>query len=166
MTDFLPAGSHIWVPGLIILVGTIGIVIPILPGLFVTLLGALLWAFETGGTTAWVVFGVCTLWFMGGVAGQYLIPGRRLKAEGVSTLGLVFAVVCGIVGMFVIPVVGFFVGFVLGLFLLAYLPQRDRTLAWRRTKSALRAIVASIGIELIAAVLIALTWGIGVVLTT
>jgi uncharacterized protein YqgC (DUF456 family) len=163
---FLPAGTQVWVPALIILVGTIGIVIPVLPGLFVTLLGTLLWAYETGGGTAWTIFGICVLWFVAGVAGQYLIPGRRLKAEGVSTLGLVFAAVCGIVGMFVIPVVGFFVGFVLGLFLLAYLPRRDRTLAWRRTKVALRAIATSIGIELVAAVLIALTWVVGVALTS
>ena len=51
-------------------------------------------------------------------------------------------------------------------FLLAYLPRRDRTLAWRRTKVALRAIATSIGIELVAAVLIALTWVVGVALTS
>ena len=67
--------------------------------------------------------------------------------------------------MFLIPVVGFFVGFVLGLFVLAYLPQRDGAVARRRTKAALKAIMTSIGIELIAAVLIAVTWVVGVVIT-
>lgn len=165
MNGLLPESTHIWAPGLIILIGIVGIVVPVLPGLLVTLLGVLLWAWETGGTTAWVIFGIAALWFVAGVAGQYLIPGKKLKAEGVSTPGLLFAALCGIIGMFVIPLVGFFIGFILGLFLLAYLPRRDAALAWRRTKAALKAIATSIGIELIAAILIALTWVIGVLLT-
>jgi hypothetical protein len=67
--------------------------------------------------------------------------------------------------MFVIPIVGFFVGFVLGLYVQAWLPRRDSTAAWSRTKVALTAILTSIGIELIAAILIALTWVVGLVLS-
>ncbi len=165
MTGLVPEGAQIWVPALIIIIGIVGIVVPVIPGLFVVLCGVLLWAWETGTTTSWIVFGVVTLLFAAGLAGQYLLPGKRLKAEGVSTSGLVFAAICGLVGMFVVPIVGFFLGFVLGLFLLAYLPRREGALAWRRTKAALRAILTSIGIELIAAVLMALTWVIGVIAT-
>lgn len=166
MSDVLPAGAHIWVPALIILAGMIGVVIPVLPGLFLTLLGVALWAWEVDSTPGWVVLGVCALWFVLGLAGQYLVPGRRLRSEGVRTGSLLLAVVGGLVGMVVIPVVGFFVGFVLVLYLLAWLPRRDTEAAWRRTKSALRAVATSIGIELVAAVCIAVTWVAGVVLTT
>lgn len=165
MSGFLPEGTTTWVPGLIILIGMLGIVVPVLPGLLLTLLGVLIWAIDMPGTTPWVVFGLCCVWFAAGLAGQYLIPGKRLKADGVGTGSLVIAALCGIAGMFLIPVVGFFVGFVLGLFVLAYLPQRDGAVAWRRTKAALKAIMTSIGIELIAAVLIAVTWVVGVVIT-
>ena len=165
MSGILPEQAHLWAPALLMLIGIVGIVVPVLPGLLVTLLGVLLWSYETGTTGGWIVFAICCVLFLAGVAGQYLIPGKRLKAEGVSTGGLVLAALCGVVGMFVIPLVGFFVGFVLGLFLLAYLPRRDSAAAWRRTRTALRAILTSIGIELIAAVLIVLTWVIGVIVT-
>ena len=165
MTGLLPEGAPIWAPALIMLIGIVGIVVPVLPGLLITLLGVLLWAFETGTTAAWIVFAICAVLFVSGVAGQYLIPGKRLKAEGVSTGALVLAALCGIAGMFVIPIVGFFVAFVVGLFLQAYLPRRDTAAAWRRTKAALRAILTSIGIELIAAILIVITWVIGLIFT-
>ena len=106
---------------MIILIGMLGIVVPVLPGLLLTLLGVLIWAIDMPGTTPWVIFGLCCVWFAAGLAGQYLIPGKRLKADGVRTGSLVIAALCGIAGMFLIPVVGFFVGFVLGLFVLAYL---------------------------------------------
>lgn len=165
MTGLVPEGANIVAPAAIIVVGILGIIVPVLPGLFITLLGVLLWSWETGTTASWTIFGLCTLWFVLGIAGQYLIPGKRLKADGVSTASLLLAALCGIVGMFVIPIVGFFVGFVLGLYVQAYLPRRDAAAAWQRTKVALRAILTSIGIELIAAILIAFTWVIGVVLT-
>ena len=133
MSGFLPEGTTTWVPGLIILIGMLGIVVPVLPGLLLTLLGVLIWAIDMPGTTPWVIFGLCCVWFAAGLAGQYLIPGKRLKADGVRTGSLVIAALCGIAGMFLIPVVGFFVGFVLGLFVLAYLPQQwgHATLAQR-----------------------------------
>ena len=73
------------VPPLLIIIGILGIVVPVLPGLFITLVGAFVWALITGSTTGWVFFGVCVLWFAAGIAGQYLIPGRRLRQEGIGT---------------------------------------------------------------------------------
>jgi uncharacterized protein YqgC (DUF456 family) len=125
----------------------------------------LLWSWETGTTLSWTIFAVCAVWFVAGLTGQYLIPGKRLKSDGVTTKALLLAALTGIVGMFVIPIVGFFVGFVLGLYVQAWLPRRDSTAAWSRTKVALTAILTSIGIELIAAILIALTWVVGLVLS-
>ena len=71
----------------------------------------------------------------------------------------------GIIGMFVIPVVGFVVGFVLGIFLVEQGRSRDRAQAWTRTKHPLKAVLTSMGIELCAGVLIAITWVIGVLAT-
>lgn len=158
----LTGAEQVWIPALLIAVGMVGIVVPVLPGLLLTLLAVLLWAWSVGGTGAWVVFGICVIWFAAGVTGQYLIPGKRLKAEGVGTGQLVIAVVTGLVMIFVIPIVGFFVGFVGALFLMAWNQSHDLSAAWRRTRSALRAVLTSVGIELLAAVAIALTWTVGV----
>jgi hypothetical protein len=68
------------------------------------------------------------------------------------------------VGFFVIPVIGLLVGFPVGV----YLAERRRVgadAAWPSTRAALRAMGASILIELLAGLLATATWVTGVVLT-
>jgi uncharacterized protein YqgC (DUF456 family) len=163
--NLLTEGTEVWVPAILIIVGIVGIVVPVVPGLLVAVLGVLLWAAETGGSTAWTIFVLCLALYVAGLTFQFLVPGRRLRRQGVRTSTLLLAVVLGIVGMFVIPVVGFFVGFVLGIYLVEHGRSRDRAQAWSRTKHALTAIAMSMGIELCAGLLIATTWVIGVVAT-
>ncbi|KGN38505.1 DUF456 domain-containing protein [Knoellia subterranea] len=163
--NLLPEGTTVWVPAILIFVGIVGIVVPVIPGLLVAVLGVLLWAWETGGATAWTFFGICLAIYLAGVATQFLVPGKRLRQQGVKTTTLLLAVLLGIVGFFVIPVVGFFVGFVLGIFLVEQGRSLDRAQAWDRTKHALKAIALSMGIELCAGLLIAVTWVIGVLAT-
>lgn len=163
--NLLPEGTSVWVPAILILVGIVGIVVPVVPGLLLALLGVLLWAYETGGTTAWTVFGVCVVVYLTGVVIQFLVPGRRLRAQGVTTSTLLLAVLLGVIGMFVIPVVGFVVGFVGGIFLVEQGRSRDRAQAWARTRNAVVAVMTSMGIELCAGVLIAVTWVVGVLAT-
>ena len=43
--------------------------------------------------------------------------------------------------------------------------SRDRATAWASTKAALRAVFLSMGIELLAALAIAVTWVVGVLLS-
>ena len=70
----------------------------------------------------------------------------------------------GIVGFFVIPVVGLLIGFVLGVYL-AELRRVGSAAAWPATVHALKAVGLSIVIELVASLLAATTWALGVVLT-
>lgn len=149
----------------LIVIGMIGIVVPVLPGLLLVIIAVLVWAIATGGTTAWVVFGAAAVVYALGLVAQFLIPGRRLKAQGVGMGTMVAAVVCAIVGFFVIPVVGALVGFVLGIFAVESTRSRDRQQAWSRTKAALRAIVHSMGIELATAFVITVIFVVGVLST-
>lgn len=165
VTTWLPEGTTTVVSGLLILVGIIGVVVPVLPGLLLAVLGVVLWASETGGTTAWVVVGLCVLWYAAGTVAKILVPGRRLKGQGVGSGTLFLAVCCAVIGLFVIPVVGAPIGFVLGIYLVEYGRRRDRAIAWRHTTAALRAVLHSIGIELVAGFAIAVTWLTGVVVT-
>jgi uncharacterized protein len=149
--------------GLAILVGLVGIVLPVLPGTFVILAAVVVWATETGGAPAWTVMGVATAFLAVGAVAKFLLPGRRLKAA-VPTPTLVAGALLAVVGFFVIPVVGVFVGFPLGI----YLAERQRVgaaAAWPSTRVALRAIGLSILIELAAGTLAAGTWVAGVLLT-
>jgi uncharacterized protein len=157
--------AALWVPAVLILVGMVGIVIPVLPGLLLVLGAVLIWALDTGTTFGWWVFGVSAALFAAGMALQYAVPGRRMRAAGVRRSTLVLAVLLGIVGFFVVPVVGAAVGFVLGIYLVELGHARDRRTAWASTRAALGAVFLSMGIELLAAVAIATTWVVGVLVS-
>jgi uncharacterized protein YqgC (DUF456 family) len=156
--------SEVLLPGLLIVVGIVGIVLPVIPGLLLAVAGVLLWATERGGA-AWVVLAIVVAIYLAGLALQFLVPGRRLKAQGVGTGTLLLAVAIGIVGFFVVPIVGGPLGFVLGIFLVERARSGDGTQAWARTKHALRAVLTSMGIELAAGLLVAVTWVVGVWVT-
>jgi len=151
------------VVGLAILVGLVGIVVPVLPGTVVILVAILVWATETGGTTAWVVLAVSTVLLATGSVVKFLVPGRQLKAA-VPNSTLLAGAVGAIVGFFVIPIVGVLVGFPVGV----YLAERQRVgaaAAWPSTRAALKAMGVSILIELLVGVLAAAAWVAGVALT-
>ena len=153
-----------FVVALAILVGLIGVVVPILPGIFLVFVAILVWATEVGGATAWAVFAIATVLLVVGTIVKYAVPGRHLKDAGIPASTQWTGIALAVPGFFVIPVVGLFVGFVLGI----YLAERNRlghSAAWPSTKAALRAVGASILIELAAATLAALTWVVGVIVT-
>ncbi|GAB2878480.1 DUF456 domain-containing protein [Nocardioides pacificus] len=149
---------------LVILVGLIGIIVPVLPGTVLVLGAILVWAIDTGGPTAWIVFAVATVLLAAGTVVKYLVPGRRLKTAGVPSSTLLLGAVGAIVGFFVIPVLGLLVGFVVGIYL-AELRRVGSTDAWPATMSALKAVGVSILIELTAATAATLVWVGGVVAT-
>lgn len=157
--------ATIVVCAILIVVGVIGIVVPVLPGLLLTLVAVLVWAISTGGGTAWGLFALAAVVYVIGVTAQFLLPGRRLKSQGVGLATLMLAVVGGIIGFFVIPVIGAPIGFVAAIFLVEMTRSRSRDQAWSRTKSALRAIVHSMGIELVTAFVIAVILVVGVLIT-
>ena len=149
---------------LAILVGLVGILVPVLPGLILVLGAILVWAIDVGGTTAWTVFALAAVIAVVGSIVKYAVPGRRLKTSGVPSSTTWFGIAVGVVGFFVIPVIGLVIGFVLGIYL-AELRRVGASGAWPSTKEALRAVGVSILIELAAGVLAALTWVVGLTVT-
>lgn len=159
------ASATVWVPGLIIVLGLLGVVVPVIPGLIVALGGVLVWAVDLGTTTGWIVFAICCALYAAALVLQFLIPGRRMKAAGIATSTLFIGLLVGIVGFFVVPVIGGPLGFVLGIYLVEYAHSRDGQRAWTSTKAALRGVLHSMGIELCAGLLILTTWIVGVVVS-
>jgi uncharacterized protein YqgC (DUF456 family) len=154
--------TSVLVPAVLMLVGLIGIVVPVLPGLFLVWLATALWAFEHPSRWAWAFCAVAALVYAAGLVAQYLLPGRRLKDAGVGTSTMLLAAVFAVVGFFLIPVVGAVLGFVLGIFVVESSRHRDRAAAWASTKGALRAVAMSVGIEMAAGFAIVLIWLVGV----
>ncbi|MDN5795126.1 MAG: DUF456 domain-containing protein [Intrasporangium sp.] len=143
------------------LVGLIGIVVPVLPGLFLVWAASAVWAVVEQGLTAWVVLTVTTILYAAGLVTQYTVPGRRLREAGVATKVLVVAILAGAVGFFVIPVVGAPLLFVGAIYLMSRVRMGSHADAWLATTHAVRAVGLSMGIELLTAFAIITTWVVG-----
>jgi uncharacterized protein YqgC (DUF456 family) len=149
---------------LVIVVGIVGVLVPVLPGSILVVGAVLVWAAVTGGATAWVVFAaVAALVVAGGVV-KYVVPGRRLQDAGIPATTQWAGVGLGVVGFFLLPVVGLPLGFVLGIYL-AELRRVGSQRAWPSTVHSLKAVGLSVLIELLAAVAAAAVWVAGVAAT-
>ena len=149
--------------GLLVALGLVGVVVPVLPGTALVALGIGIWAGVKGTTAGWLVFAVAAAILVAGAVVKYVVPGRRLKAS-VPTRTLMVGALGGVVGFFVIPVVGALAGFPVGV----YLAERVRVgsdAARASTVAALRAVGASILIELTAALAATVTWVAGIAAT-
>jgi hypothetical protein len=146
-----------------VVVGVLGVLVPMLPGLLLCWAGVAAWAVFGGhGATGWTVGIAATVLLVLGFAAKYLVPGRNLKRAGVSNLTLFLGGVGGIIGFFVIPVVGLIIGFILAVYLVELARHSNAGQAWQSTKHALKAAGVSMLIELATALLIAAVWLAGV----
>lgn len=148
--------------GLVILVGLVGIVVPILPGSLLIVGAVLVWAGYAGTGTAWAVFAAVTTLVMLGQVVKYVVPGRGLRSSGVTGRSIMVGGLLAIVGFFVVPVIGLVLGFILGVYL-SELQRVGRDRAWPSTVAALKAVGLSVFVELVAGLLATGTWLVGAV---
>src|SRR6476659_926820 len=136
--------------GVLVLLGLLGIVVPLLPGLPLVWAGALLWAVSVHTTGAWVVLGLVTALAALGIVLKYVLPGRHLQSSSVGTPTMLAGVAVGGV-----------LGFVLGIFLAELLRLRSTSAAWPSTVTALKAVGLGMLVELAAGFAMAGTWVVG-----
>ena len=151
--------------GLVMLVGLIGVFVPILPGLLLIWAATLLWAISEDGTVRWLVLGISTLLLAGSFVLKYVIPARNVQKSGAPTATLLVGLAGAIVGFFVIPVVGFIVGGVVGILLAEYVRLRSLAPAGRSTMAAIVGVGIGVLIELFAGIAMILVWLAAVVAT-
>lgn len=105
------------------------------------------WAFVEGSVGGWIALAVVGAIAVIATVLKYLRPGRRLRAAGIPGWLLLAAATTAIIGFFAVPIVGAPLGFIATI----YLFERRRlgkAAAWPSTKTALAAIITSVGIEL------------------
>lgn len=153
-----------WVSAVLVVLGLVGVLIPVMPGLALSLTGIVLWAAVRGSLGAWVVAALCAALYAVGVVLRYLLPGRRMRDQGVGTTSLLVASALAVVGLVVIPLLGAPIGFVLGIYLVEQARSGDRRQAWSRTRTAVHAVIVSTGIELGTGVVMATAWVVGMIL--
>ncbi|MBD8507413.1 DUF456 domain-containing protein [Hoyosella sp. G463] len=146
---------------LVIVIGIIGTVLPILPGVIVIFGAVLAWAIFENTTLAWMIFLIVTGFIVITGVLQYTWPGRSLRDAGIPTRSIVAGLILAVIGFFVIPVIGLFIGFVGGTFLAETARVRRADAAWNATVHATKAVVLSTLIQLLGALAAGATWAIG-----
>jgi uncharacterized protein YqgC (DUF456 family) len=144
--------------GIGVLVGLVGVVVPVIPGSLTIGGSVLLWALDRGTAGSWGTFAAVVVLLVLGNLATYVITGRRVAASGVPRRTLVLAGLAGIVGFFVIPVLGLFLFFALGLFLAELARLRDVDAARASALLSLRATALGLLVELTLALAAAGTW--------
>lgn len=149
--------------GLAILVGLVGIVVPLLPGSITIFVAILVWAIVTSSGAGWAVLVAATALLVLGWSATYVFAGRRVKASGVPSRTIVVAGLAGIAGFFLVPVLGFFLFFPAALFGLEYLRLQDRTVAWASAWTAIKATALGMVVELGLALTASAVWLVAVI---
>jgi uncharacterized protein YqgC (DUF456 family) len=152
--------------GLAMAVGLIGTLLPLLPGLPIIWVAALVYGVAEGfDRPGAVAFALITLLGVAGVSAGFILPHRRVAARGAPAPTIVAGVVLGIVGFFVVPVVGLVLGAVGGVLLAERARTGDWVVAWATTKKLLVGFGIGLAIEFAAGLAMILCWVTWVLLT-
>jgi uncharacterized protein len=146
--------------GIAIAIGIAGVILPILPGIWLIWGAALVYGFMVGfGAVAWLALIVLTGLAAAGTAVVYYLPARKSGEVGLPRWGQVVIAGIAIAGFFVIPIVGAFIGLAAGAFLVALVMERDLSdavgKAWTLLVEMLKGAAAQLGVAL----LMAVVWG-------
>ena len=125
------------VSGLIILLGTLGAVLPFLPGIPLSYAGLVLYAiftkFESVGVTGLVVFGILTLIT---IVLDFLAPAIAAKGYKSTKMGSTGAVIGAFLGIFVLGPIGALIGPFIGAFIGELMAHANSDRAFRVATAA------------------------------
>ena len=103
---------------LLLIFGLLGTILPVLPGLLLSLCGLLIYKFGTDASLPMIfiwIFGFLTL---ASIILNYTIPARTNKKYGGTRYGSIGSFIGTLLGLFLIPIpLGFLIGMLLGVFL-------------------------------------------------
>lgn len=156
MQDFL----LFFITGMIMIVGLIGVFVPLLPGIELVWLAALLFGilhgFGWGGALA---FAAITILLLVGLSSDIWITGLGLRATGTSLLSVMVGVLLLIVGsLFFTPLVGILLG-IGGMMAVEYLRNRNWKKALVSAGSAVAGCSVSYGFKFAVGIVMMLIWG-------
>ena len=152
--------------GLVMLVGLVGVVVPVLPGTALVLAAGVAWAalVVDEGTVRWVVVAVMAVLFVAGLVLKYALPGRRLSGA-LPRSTLLAASAGAVVGLVLLPPLGLLLGGVTGTYLAEARRLGHGRDARRSTVRVLQAVGLGVLAELAAGVAMVATWLVGLAVT-
>jgi len=137
------------------LVGLLGLVIPILPGLTIIWVAALAYGLVMGfNLTSGILFGVMTVLMLFGSVIDNIFMGASAKQTGASWLAIGVALAAGVIGSLILPPFGGLVLALIGLFVVEIIRLRD----WRKAADSTKSMAMGCGWSVI------VRFGIGVLM--
>ncbi len=134
---------------LVMLVGLLGVVVPVMPGLLLVWLAAcasLLW--QGADATGWVLVAVQTALFGLGTAATIYLPTRTGRAGGLGARTAGTTLLGAVAGFVLIPVVGLLLGAGVGLYVGERVRLGYHEAAWTSTVGVVRAYGLGVLVEL------------------
>lgn len=126
---------------LAMLVGLVGVIVPILPGLLLILGAGIVWAVAgDAGGIGWLIVAILAVLAAIGTAVPYWLTSRRGTDAGLPGWVVFAGAVGTVIGFFVIPVVGALIGGPVGIFMAELVRHRQPSLAWRSTWDVIKSI--------------------------
>jgi uncharacterized protein YqgC (DUF456 family) len=105
----------------LMLLGMIGIIVPILPGIFLIWLGVALYVWQTGFEVISIsMFLLMSILVLFAGTSDLWLPYFGAKKSGAAKRSYLLSTIGALVGSFIVPIIGTVVGFVLGLFIGEY----------------------------------------------
>ncbi len=150
--------------GIAMVVGLVGVVVQVVPSGIVLAVALLVWGIAEGGALAWAIVVTGLLVLAASTALKHAIPGKRLVASGTPNATLLLALAVGVVGWFVVPVLGLPLGALGAVYLLERHRLGAHSKAWSATLDVLKSLGLSILIEVVAALVVASLWILGLLL--
>ncbi len=145
--------------GAAMLLGLVGTVVPVWPGLGVVWLAGLVYGLVGGfGTVGAVAFGVMTVLAVLGTTATIVMPVRSGARRGAQLPTLAAAAAGGIVGAIVLPALGLPIGALAGVWVAELARVDDAAQAWRNTIAVLRGLGLGILVELGVGTIMLATW--------
>lgn len=139
----------------LMLVGLLGTIIPIMPGIFLIWLGVALYAWQTDFTAVSIpLFLFISLLVLVAGTSDLWLPYLGAKRSGAAKRAYLLSTVGAIIGSFLLPIIGTLIGFVLGLFVGEYWKHRDAGTAVQVSWGGLKGWGIATLIQLLAGVFI------------
>lgn len=140
------------VAGLLLVLGALGVVLPILPGSLLIIITLIVWAVLLGGPVAWTAAILGVVLAVIGWGSSTVLTGRSLHRQQIPRGPIMIAIVTALIGLLVFPPLGLFIGFAAGLFGAEFVRrERDWRAAGAASLHALRAVGLGILLEFLLA---------------
>ena len=144
---------------LVMAIGAVGTVVPLVPGIGLAWVAALVYGLAEGFDAAGIAFfAAITMVAAAGTIAGWVVPHRSAVASGAHRRSVWLGVAGAVAGFFLVPVVGLPLGGVAGIYVGEHLRTRDPARAWRATRATMAGFGIAALVQFGAALVIIALW--------